>query len=307
MRSPAEAGPTTFEAIGTTWRIGTNDGGASAAVGIGAALTQDDRDAVLARIGVFDRDWSRFRDDSLVSQIARAAGTWQLPADAAPLLELYRSLYELTDGRLSPLVGASLERLGYDASYTLAPAGPALPAPRWHDAIALRETPAGLLLDTVSPVTLDVGAAGKGYLVDIVGDLLAARGAIETVIDASGDVRVRGGRSIRVALENPANPRKAVGVVELRDAALCASATQRRSWGVGLHHILDAVTGRSTTGGVIATWAIAESALLADGLATALFLAEPARLRERYVFDWVRMFADGRLEASADFRGELFA
>jgi thiamine biosynthesis lipoprotein len=100
---------------------------------------------------------------------------------------------------------------------------------------------------------------------------------------------------------------KAVGVAELRDAALCGSAINRRAWGEGLHHIVDAVTGRPVVDGVIATWVVADSALVADGLATAMFFVEPARLREAFTFEWVRLSSDGRLEASAGFRGELFA
>ena len=300
------ASPTTFEAIGVPWRIGL--GSAETPAGsIGGPLAVDDLTAVLARIEQFDRDWSRFRDDSLVARIAREPGSWRLPADAIPLFTLYEQLHALTDARVSPLVGASIERLGYDAGYRLTPAGDALPAPSWADSIALRQTPEGLVLDTVAPVLLDVGAAGKGYLVDLVGDLLAARGVTETLIDASGDVRVRGERSIRIALEHPADPSKAVGVAEVTDAALCGSAINRRVWGEGLHHIVDAVTGRPVADGVIATWVVADSALLADALATALFFVEPARLCEAFGFEWVRLSTHTGLEASAGFRGELFA
>lgn len=297
--------PTAFEAIGTSWRIGVG-GALTPTSSLGAPLSADDRAAVLARIEQFDRDWSRFRDDSLVARIAREPGSWSLPADAEPLLDLYERLHAATDARLSPLVGASLERLGYDAAYRLRAAGDPLPAPRWQDSLALRRTPAGLVLDTAAPVLLDVGAAGKGYLVDLVGELLLQRGLPDTVVDASGDVRVRGERSIRVALENPFDPTKAVGVVELRDQALCASATTRRTWGDGLHHIIDAITGRPVDA-VVATWVIADSALVADGVATAMFLADPARLCRDFAVEWVRLMADGRLEASAGLRGELFA
>lgn len=305
MSSSTLLEPTAFEAIGAPWRIGVG-GAQTPTSSLGAPLSADDRAAVLARIEQFDRDWSRFRDDSLVARIAREPGSWSLPADAEPLLDLYERLHAATDARLSPLVGASLERLGYDAAYRLLPAGEPLPAPSWQDSLALRRTPAGLVLDTAAPVLLDVGAAGKGYLVDLVGELLVQRGLPDTVVDASGDVRVRGERSIRVALENPFDPAKALGVVELRDQALCASATTRRAWGEGLHHIIDAITGRPVDA-VVATWVIADSALVADGVATAMFLADPARLCEVFAVEWVRLMADGRLEASAGLRGELFA
>lgn len=302
MPSPADVSAPvdaawTFEAIGVPWSI-------EAPGGVPAAA----REAVARRIARFDADWSRFRDDSLVARIAAAAGSWPLPPDAAPLLGLYEQLYALTGGRMSPLVGASLERLGYDAAYRLEPSGPPLAAPAWEDAITLvRSADGDLRLDAAAPVTLDVGAAGKGLLVDLVGAELLEHGVSDAVVDASGDLRAWGGTGIRVALQNPANPGKAIGVVELADGrALCASALDRRRWGEGLHHIVDAVTGRPVDEGVIGTFAVADSALVADGAATALFLADPQAIGDRLGVEWVRMLSNGSIESSADWKGELF-
>ena len=162
------------------------------------------------------------------------------------------------------------------------------------------------ILGTARPVLLDVGAAGKGYLVDLISDLLVDHGVGTHVVDASGDLRVRGDAFERIALEHPADPTKAIGVVELREGALCASASNRRSWGDGLHHVIDAVTGIPTAE-VIATWALAPDALHADGLATALFFDPAANLFASGDVFYVRMFANGRVEQSPSFPGEVFA
>lgn len=251
----------------------------------------------------FDRDWSRFRDDSTVARIAASPGVHRLPSDAPALLDLYRRLYDATDGAVSPLVGRALEQWGYDAAYRLTPESRIAPVPRWEDAIRLE----GDGLETMTPVVLDVGAAGKGYLVDLVAELLEGRGVREYTIDASGDIRHRGDAPLRIALEHPRDPSRAVGVAELRDGSLCASATGRRAW-PGAHHILDAVTGRPVDD-VIATWVVAASTAVADGVATALFVADAdrmARLGAEFEFEWVRMRARG-LEASPGFAGEVFA
>jgi thiamine biosynthesis lipoprotein len=284
-----------FDAIGTTWRIDT-----------AAELTGTQRDAVTARVERFDRDWSRFRDDSLVTRIAREPGRHLLPEEAPELLDWYRELYEGTGGRVSPLVGRALEALGYDRTYRLTATAERERVPSWADALAWD----GSHLDTVGPVLLDVGAAGKGYLVDIVGDLLADLGVTTSVVDASGDLRARGDVSMRVALEDPRDPAMAIGVVELRGrdghgASLCASASNRRAWGDGLHHVLDAVTGEPTSA-VIATWVLAPDALHADGLATALFFDAAPNLLQRENMSYARMFANGRVEHSPEFPGELF-
>jgi len=109
-----------------------------------------------------------------------------------------------------------------------------------------------------------------------------------------------------VGLEHPLDPRKAIGVVELAGASLCASASNRRAWGDGLHHIVDPRTG-SPAREVIATLVVASSTALADGLATALFFTGAHQLAKTFHFSYVRMYADGRAERSRDFPGELFA
>ncbi len=302
MLSPADEVVWQFEAIGAPWRIDVAPG----AHGDGAQA--DDRAAVDARIEQFDRDWSRFRDDSLVSLIGRTGGSHRLPRDADALFAHYRELYEVTGGRVSPLVGRSLDRLGYDAAYRLAPSGEPIGAPPWDDALSLRTEGDRLVLDAPSPVGIDVGAAGKGYLVDLLAELLIARGARGAVVDGSGDLRAVGESRIRVGLENPTNPSLVVGTATLENGrALAASAPNRRAWGDGLHHIVDATTGIPVANGVIATWAVADSALVADGASTALFVGEPRAIAERLGVEYVRMHADGRLEASAGWNGEVFA
>lgn len=276
------------EWIGTAWEIVTE-----------RPLDQATRDALEERVAAFDRTWSRFRDDSLVAEIARRPGVHAFPPDAAALFDLYRRLYEATDGAVTPLVGASLDALGYDAAYRLRPATPR-PAPAWDAAVAWD----GERLTTVRPVTLDVGAAGKGYLVDLLAALLTAAGHERFTIDASGDI-LHAGAPIRVALEDPRNSAQAIGVVTLTGGALCSSASNRRAWANDLHHVIDPATGLPTRA-VIATWATAATTLEADGLATALFFADPARLAQTFDFEFARMRADGRVEFSPGLPGEVF-
>lgn len=283
-----------FEAIGTAWEIETAE-----------PLPPTVQDAVAARIDAYDRAWSRFRDNSLVSRIGREAGSWRLPPEAESLLDLYRSLYDATDGRMSPLVARSLERLGYGPGMTLRASGAPLAAPRWEDAIAWD----GTTLQAPRPVVLDVGAAGKGQLVDLVVEVLAEHGVQDALVDASGDLRRAASATeagtVRIGLEHPGDATRVVGVAELGVGALCASAINRRAWGEGLHHVLDATTGTSV-GRVAATWVLADTAMVADGVATALFLTEPERIPSALGFEFARIVG-GRIECSPGFPGEVFA
>jgi len=297
-----EAG-TSFDAIGTRWTIDTPE-----------PLDDAVLAAVRARVDRFDRDWSRFRDDSWVAEVARGgAGRYRLPDDAGPLLDAYDVAARCTDGAVHPLVGRALEALGYDGAYSLRPARTAdgalatAPAPDWRT-VARREA-GTLTLD--APALIDVGAGGKGYLVDLVSGVLAEHGVAEHVVDAGGDLRAGGLRAgatgpLTVALEDPRDTTRAVGVLRLTDGALCGSATNRRAWGPGLHHVVDARTGAPTTD-VLATWAVGESALAADLAATALFFADPDLVASRFGIRYVVLRADGGLRWSLGLDGEVFA
>lgn len=276
-----------FDAIGTRWEIETTDD-----------LESDAKGRVAAEIERFDAEWSRFRTDSAVTRVGREGGEIA-SADAGAMLDAYRELAHATAGAVNPLVADSLAALGYDASYSLV-AGDPIAAPReWSQ--RLRWTPQAVTAD--EPTLLDVGALGKGRLVDLVSGVLAdLPGGL--VVDAGGDMRVRGS-AVRVGLEHPYDATRAIGVVELKDAALCASAVNRRAWGDGLHHVLDARTGLPVRTWA-ATWAIAPDAMRADAVATALFFDGGPELAASWGVEWVRMSTDGRAERSPDCPVQLF-
>ncbi|WP_433674441.1 FAD:protein FMN transferase [Microbacterium gorillae] len=277
-----------FDAIGTTWTVHTEQD-------VPAELRGD----VLGLIDAFDREWSRFRADSLVSSLA-SGGQAPAPVDTAAMLDVYRELADATDDAVTPLIGGSLEALGYGAR-PVASGAPA-PAPSWRDTLRWHDD---LVLS--APAVIDVGALGKGRLADRVFDLLRSRLSGAVVVDASGDVRLDcAGEPVRIALEHPYDPTRAIGVASLTTGAVCASATNRRAWGDGLHHVLDGRTGLPVDV-VVATWAFLPDAMHADALATALFFDGGPELAQAWGAQWIRVLSDGRAEYQlTDANIELF-
>lgn len=279
-----------FEGIGTHWEISTP-----------GALGDGQRRRLLDVVEAYDAAWSRFRPDSLVAQAARQPGRYEMPDGAGALGRLYLSLYRLSGGAMTPLIGGSLEQLGYDPAYSLRARGTPLPAPRWEDVLDWQDN----ILTTRAPVVLDVGAAGKGQLADLLSAELRAQGVGGHFIDASGDLLNSGSTPVTVGLEHPYDPGRAIGAVALGAGALCASAANRRAWGDGLHHVLDGTTGAPVRR-VVATWAMAATAMTADALATALFFVAGEALQQDFDFSWLKVFSDGSAEYSAGFEGVLF-
>lgn len=277
-----------FEAIGTRWYIDTP-------TQIPAAILA----MLLYTTRVFDVKWSRFRADSLVTQCRENGGDIPLDQDEYEMLQLYKQLYDLSDGTVTPLIGITLEDSGYDAEYSLSPRTQIRQAPEWSSTIVL--TPATLRL--CQPTLVDIGAAGKGLLVDKVASLLRGHYTMFTV-DAGGDIYSHG-ITERIGLEHPSRPGHVVGTVTLRDAAICGSAAQRRAWG-DMHHIIDARTS-TPTHTAQATWGLAPSAMQADLIATALFFVSAHKLAHVARFQYVVMYRQGRIEYTHTQEIELYA
>lgn len=283
-----------FEAIGTHWQIEWPL--------FAKSLTQKKvKDLVLARISEFDKSYSRFRGDSLVTKMSSTPGTYELPNDAKPLMDLYQDLYQKTQGLMTPLIGNTLSDAGYDASYSLVPKKTLTKPPQWEEALFYNFPK----LEIKIPVLLDFGAAGKGYLIDIVGSLLTSIGISEFTIDAGGDILHHANdNELRIGLEHPLNENQVIGVVTLKNGSLCGSAGNRRVW-KNYHHILSPKT-LAPVRDVLAVWTQAETALNADGLATCLFLVDPQSLTQYYKFEYLIVYSDYTINKSKNFPAEIF-
>lgn len=286
---------TQFDAIGTHWQIDIPDDRPQTAVH--ATLKR-----IHQRIAEFDQAYSRFRADSLVTTISKQAGRYRLPADSGPMMSLYQQLYHLTDGLVTPLVGQLLADAGYDAQYSLQVQRPLTPPPGWEETLVYQKP----YLTTKKPVLLDFGAAGKGYLVDLVCELLEAEKICNYCVDAGGDIRYRAtdNTALRVGLENPSNTKQVIGISTLVNQSICGSAINRRAWG-NFNHVMNPVTLQSVSS-ILATWVVADTTLIADAIATCLFFAPPEILSKEFLFSYLILKSDYSVEKSPNFPAELF-
>ena len=263
-----------FEALGTHWWIESAD----------VSAHEADIHQVIDRV---DRTWSRFRDDSLVASMAQTAARYPLDAADIELMKWYQQLYNATDGLMTPLIGQTLSDAGYDKDYSLQPVQKIQSTPGWDEIIEMDTDSITLK----KPRLLDVGAAGKGYAVDQVAELLDG----DFCVDAGGDMMI-GDKVRRIGLEDPRDPSKLIGVADISHASICGSGIGRRAW-QGWHHVIDPKSARPVDG-ILATWAISDSAMHADGLATALFFVPPEQLASLVPFQYCIMYNDGTVRAT---------
>lgn len=275
---------------------------------------------------------SRFRADSLVSRMARAehGGEFEFPTWAQPLFALYSEFYAAAHGAFDACIGADLLALGYNNSVRFIPQSAvstdknensssdswsnyrrALPV-TWAD---ISQGGGGTTLCTNQPVQLDFGAAGKGYFVDLVtqiikeefsGDSLSNSDShtdFDFLVNAGGDMRAcfsEENSQIKVALENPLDTTQAVGMASIASGALCASSAARRRWkvkdtnclaadafesNVVATHLINALDGvpsqkLSASWTYIPAKTCAFPTAYADALATALFVSQENDLQK---------------------------
>ncbi len=286
----------TWEVIGTTFSVTIWDDLPSHQVtALFGAVEQLSRQ--------FDALYSRFKADSLITKLSETIGQVVVPADLVDMLRLYERLFVATSGKLNPAIGNALVDAGYDAAYSLVPKAAIRAVPPLDRVLTIVDDTTIVLHE---PVLLDLGALGKGYLIDAIYTYLTAANLARFLVDGSGDIRYFSvtQEPIVCGLEDPCDPQKAIGTLTITGGALCASAINRRRWGT-YHHYLDPHT-RTSPSYVIASFVYAQTAAAADGLASALFFVAPEALTD-FTFSYLLVNETMQIKRSADFTADLFA
>lgn len=248
-----------FEAIGTHWWLERLDGG---------EFTPDVQQAIIDYTAEFDRRYSRFRDDSLVAELALGGRLQNPPVEMISMLEYAKELSETSDGAFSLLVGNTLQSIGYGQ-------------PLNHVRTVLTKLDSNGVIWGEGEVRvpkrtmLDFGGFGKGWMIDEYVRILRDHGAKEFIVNGGGDLYVQASKPISFALEHPYNPKLKIGDIKIQKGALAASSTTKRAWkrrGKMLHHIIDPATGKPSETDIVATFVCAHTALVADSLATILII-----------------------------------
>jgi thiamine biosynthesis lipoprotein len=295
---------TSFTATGTNWNIETMDQILEPEWQRIVTLARD-------RIEIFEQTYSRFRDNSTVGLMAKSAGRFVFPEDAELLFRCYEEMYEVSGGLVTPLVGQVLNDVGYDAKYSLVPKQHIHRAQKMSDVLQIEYPKIGgdgkTIVTTREPVMMDFGGLGKGYIVDIVSDLLKKNGIRKFIVDAGGDIAHFDADNIaraNVGLENPNNVGQVIGVSILGNQSICGSSGNRRRWDK-YHHVINPETTESPVH-IKAVWAVATNTVLADALTTAMFFVDVDKLRAKYKFEYVIIYADNSFRKSNGFVGRLF-
>ena len=245
----ATAAPETWEALGTTvvLRLDTWDRSRRAA----------GRRAVERELDAIDAAASRFRSDSELSRVNRAAGTWvQIGSLLRDAIALAVRAAQVSGGAVDPTLGRDLVELGYDRDWRELDAAA---SERDHRARAptgreCLEAWRRVELDDGPPsvrcprgVLLDLGATAKALAADRAARAAAGAAGAGVLVALGGDIAVRGpapaaGWRVHVTDDHRSGADAPGQTVLIGSGGLATSSTSVRGWSVGsrrMHHILD--------------------------------------------------------------------
>jgi thiamine biosynthesis lipoprotein len=237
----------------------------------------DDAAAALEEVFVsMDHRFSRFRADSELTAVNDRAGGWvKLSPQFATVLILALDGARRTGGLFDPTVLPALLAAGYDRDFAELPTldGPAAAPPKPGDGWRRIRLGNGSMR-APRGVQIDFGGVAKGWAADRGAEAVAAH-LPWAVVDAGGDLRVAGdpgNDGLAVAIEDPWDRSREVMRLALVGGAVATSSVTTRTWGPGLHQVIDPRTSRPSVTDVVQATAWAPTCAEAEIDATWLLL-----------------------------------
>jgi FAD:protein FMN transferase len=254
-------------------------------------------DCIQGRFAHEEERFSRFRADSELSHVNAAAGEWTaVSPDFARLTRFAIEGAWRTGGRFDPTVLHAMIAAGYDRDFddVLAGARGALHPPIPCGRFAEIELEADRLR-MPEGVALDFGGVAKGWTVDLAAEDALSAGLRWAIVNAGGDLRLAGdvpATGVQVSVEDPQDRSSELLRLSISEGALATSSVLVRSWGPGLHQLIDPRTGAPSDGDVLQATVWAETCAEAEVRSKWALLEGPSFLERAHA---VLVMRDGRL------------
>jgi len=238
-----------------------------------------------------DEAFSTWNEASVLSRFNAHRSTEPFPIPEAhraafrAVFALAAEVVERTGGAFDPTLKPLLDVLGFSERDADPPSATdrdaALARTGWR---SVRLDDEGLLHKEIPDLALTFDSFVPGWAADRIADAIVGLGAIGCMVDVGGEIVCRGhkpdGEPWVIGIERPAPP-GAPTVVHQRlsfTGGLATSGTYRNVRMVDdrlMHHVLDPRTGENVAHPWAAVSVLADSAALADALATAFLVLGP--------------------------------
>ena len=211
---------------------------------------------------------------------AAPAGFWAVSEPFWNLLNAALDLADDTNGAVDPTLGALVDLWGFG------PPGPRADVPSDDEILAaqthsgwavLRLNREARAVQQPGGLKLDLSGIAKGHAVDRVSERLTALGAVHHLVEIGGELRGAGVKpgghpwwvELQQAPGTPA-PRTAAALFDMAVATSGDWVRRFEAGGRTYSHTIDGATGKPVDNGVASVTVLADTALYADAMATAL-------------------------------------
>ena len=262
--------------------------GTSYMLSLGCGLDLESaREASEAAFARVDHSMSGYRPDSELMTFNRSGiGQWQtISQDFAAVVRSALELGVLSEGAFDPTLGALVELWGFGAAEGSGSLPEASEIRRLLEQTGLPQLeldPRTSAIRRLADFSLDLSAIAKGYAVDLAAAALEASACQDFLVEVGGEVGVRGvrpdGSPWTIGVESPSARQLMTHRLTLRDEAIATSGDYRnflRIEGELYSHTIDPQTGLPVSHDLASVSVIADTAMRADALATALNVMGP--------------------------------
>lgn len=240
-------------------------------------------DGITEALEDVDKAMSTWREDSELSRFNNLSDQSEWFDVSEPLYEVLSTslaISKLSDGAFDITLGPVINLWGFgpDGKPEEVPDPEQLESMLGsvgYETIELRQDPPALRAKAQQ--YLDLSAIAKGYGVDAVARYLEEEGLTAFLVEIGGEVRASGRKPgdepWRLAIEDPgAEQRQVNRVLILEDKSVATSGDYRNYYevdGKRYSHTIDGETGRPIEHNLASVSVVADTAMMADGLATA--------------------------------------
>ena len=262
-------------------------------------------------LDALDDTLSRTKSDSLITRINDNAYSSAVDVDAATynMLKSCTQLSDLTDGAFDITLGNISDMWGFGKENTVKPDDTELKK------LAGRKNYENIVFNyeeqTVAfssdGFSIDLGAAAKGYAMDMMDTYLRNSGVTSAVVDFGGSILTIGNNdgnswNIKVTADET---NASIGTLTIDEGYIATSNGAKRYVeydGVKYHHIIDPDTSYPADSGVKSCTVYSGSGLISDALSTAFFVMGADKTAEFYskynIAEYIITLTDGTIITS---------
>lgn len=249
---------------------------------IDSARMQQSIDDSLKRINQQMSTWDKTSEITRFNQ-SESTEWFEVSAEFAKVAAAAQEISKMSGGAFDITVGPLIRMWGFGKDLTnnnpdQASIDAALQN-MGYQKLQVRQSPPALRKQ-IPGLQINLSAIAKGYAVDAIAEQLEQQGIINYLVEIGGEIRANGvkanGDLWRVAIEKPETKERAIqqGLL-LKDVGIATSGDYRNYVerdGKRYSHTINPATGKPITHQLASITILHESAMMADGLATAIMV-----------------------------------